>query len=353
VANAFWSYLLYLLKAVWPLHLVIFYPHPEKTIGFAKPLLAALFLVAFMYFCFRHLQQRYLLAGWLWYLGCLVPVIGFVQVGRQAMADRYPYVPLIGIFVLVVWWIAENSSRLPQRSEILAGVTVLFLIFFAGLTWRQTTYWKNSFTVFRHALEITPVNFIAENNLGQAYVDIGKSDLAYDHFLRSTQEKPYFGLAHYNLGVVLIGQNRRADARREFQLAIKYGQDATEIASAYHNLGIAMLEDDELVDARIALSEALRLVPNKQSSYLARGLVEFKLADYSSAEADFVKGANLAPDPAAAYWVGRSREAQGNTNGAIDAYRRTLAMQPNMTEAKEHLDALLSGHTLPFSKPVN
>ena len=347
VANAFWSYLLYLLKALWPLHLAIFYPHPEKTIGFAKPLLAVLFLVAFMYFCFRHLQQRYLLAGWLWYLGCLVPVIGFVQVGRQAMADRYPYVPLIGIFVLVVWWTAENSSRLPQRSEILAGVTVLFLIFFAGLTWRQTTYWKDSFTVFRHALEITPVNFIAENNLGQAYIDAGKSDLAYQHFVRSTEEKPFFGLAHYNLGVVLVGQNRRAEARKEFEAAIKEGQDPAEIASAYHNLGIVMLEDGQLVDARIALSEALRLVPEKQSSFLARGLVEYKLGDYAAAEADFVKGANLAPDPAAAYWIGRSREAQGNASGAIEAYRRTLAMQPDMTEAKEHLDALLSGHVLP------
>lgn len=353
VANAFWSYLLYLLKAVWPLHLVIFYPHPEKTIGFAKPLLAVLLLAAFTYFCVRRLHQRYLLAGWLWYLGCLVPVIGFVQVGRQAMADRYPYVPMIGIFVLVVWWIAENSSRLRQRAEILVGVAALFLIFFAGLTWRQTTYWKDSFTVFRHALEITPVNFIAENNLGQAYVDVGKSNVAYDYFLRSTQEKPYFGLAHYNLGVVLVGQHRLAEARREFELAIKYGQDVSEIASAYHNLGIVMLEGGELVDARIALSEALRLVPNRQSSFLARGLVEFQLGDYASAEADFVKGANLAPDPSAAYWVGRSREAMGNTAGAIDAYRKTLALQPSMTEAKQHLDALLSGQPLPFSKSEN
>ena len=352
-ANAIWSYLLYLLKTVWPLHLVIFYPHPEKSIGFAKPILALLFLLALTYFCLRHLRQRYLLAGWFWYLGWLVPVIGIVQVGRQAMADRYPYVPLIGIFVLAVWWIADNSSRLPLRSEILAGGAAIFLLFFAGLTWRQTTYWKDSFTLFQHALKITPVNYIAENNLGQAYLDAGNSDLAYDYFLRATQEKPYFGLAHYNLGVILVGQKRRADARSEFELAIQYGQDPTEVASAYHNLGIVMLEEGQLVDARIALSEALRLVPDKQSSFLARGLVEFKLADYSAAEADFAKGANLAPDPAAAYWVGRSREAQGNLTGAIDAYRRTLALQPSMTEAKEHLDALLSGHPLPFSKPEN
>jgi protein O-mannosyl-transferase len=353
LANAFWSYLIYLLKAVWPLHLVIFYPHPEKTLGFAKPLVAVLFILAFTYICLHRIRERYLLAGWLWYLGCLVPVIGFVQVGRQAMADRYAYIPLVGIFVLVVWWIADHSSQIPHRSEVLGALAAVFLVFFAGLTWRQTTYWKDSFTLFRHALEITPVNFIAENNLGQAYGDVGKSDLAYAHFLRAVEERPAFGLAHYNLGVILVGQNRRADARREFRAAIQHGQDASEIASAYHNLGIVMLEDGQLADARVTLSQALRIDPGRQASYLARGLVEFRLTDFAAAEADFIRGATLAPDPPATYWVGRSREAQGNLKGAIEAYRKALSLEPEMPEAKEHLAALLSGRVLPFSPQEN
>src|ERR1051325_1966851 len=109
----------------------------------------------------------------------------------------------------------------------------MVLIFFAGLTWRQTGYWKDSFTVFNHALEVTPENFIAENNLGEAYVQTGRPDLAYDHFLRATQQKPRFGLAHYNLGIVLAGQNRQADASRELQAGIEYGQDKSIQAGSF------------------------------------------------------------------------------------------------------------------------
>ena len=353
VANALWSYLLYLLKAIWPVHLAIFYPHPEDTLAVWKPLAALAFILLFTYFCMRGFRQRYLVAGWFWYLGCLVPVIGFVQVGRQAMADRYPYTPLIGIFVLVVWWVADRSSGLPNRSEILGGAAAIFLIFFGALTWRQTTYWKDSFALFGHALEISPVNFIAENNLGEAYIQSGRPDLAYDHFLRAIQEKPRFGLAHYNLGVVMVGQNRRADARAEFQSAIQYGQEASEIASAYHNLGIVMLEESQLAESIKMFTEALQLSPGKQSSFLARGLAEFRLNNFAAAEADFIAGANIAPDSAACFWVGRSREVQGNTTGAIEAYRRTLALEPGRADAKEHLDALLSGRMIPFVKSEN
>jgi tetratricopeptide (TPR) repeat protein len=350
VANGLWSYLLYLLKAVWPLNLAIFYPHPEGTLAVWKPALGLLVILAFTGFCLRQLHQRYLIAGWLWYLGCLVPVIGFVQVGRQALADRYVYTPLIGIFVILVWWLADHSRQWPRRAEILAGTAAAFLIFFASLTWKQTTYWKDSFTLFAHTLEITPVNFIAENNLGEAYMQAGRPDLAYDHFLRATQEKPRFGLAHYNFGIVLAGRNQLAEARKEFQAGIEFGQDKSEIAASFHNLGIVMLDEKQFADAIKMFTEALRLVPNKQSSFLARGLAEYRTNNFAAAEADFIAGANLAPNADACLWVGRAREAQGNASGAIEAYRQTLALQPGRADAKERLDALLSGHVLPFSK---
>jgi tetratricopeptide (TPR) repeat protein len=353
LANALWSYLLYILKGLWPTRLIIFYPHPDDTLPLWKPLLALAVILAFTYFCIRDRRHRYLITGWLWYLGCLVPVIGLVQVGRQAMADRYAYTPLIGIFVLAVWWIAEHSGWLPHRSELLAGVFAILLIFFGALTWRQTTYWKNSFTVFGHALKVAPVNFIAENNLGEAYLQIGQPDLAYGHFLRVTEEKPRFGLGHYNLGLILIGQKRRNEAREEFQLAIQYGQENSDIAMAYHNLGIMVLEDNQPNEAISLFSEALRLSPGKQSSYLARGLAEFRLNNFRAAEADFVEGASLAPDAAACFWVGRSREAQGNASGAIEAYRKTLELQPDMYEANKRLNALLSGRVFPFAKSEN
>jgi protein O-mannosyl-transferase len=353
INNALWSYLRYPLKALWPVHLIVFYPHPENTLPLWKPLAGIIFIVLFTYFCVRHRNHRYLLTGWLWYLGCLVPVIGFVQVGRQAMADRYAYSTLLGIFVLVVWWAADHAASLGLRSRTAGAVAALFLIFFGAFTWRQTTFWENSFALFSHALEIAPVNFIAQNNMGGAYMQIGRPDLAYDYFQRAIEQKPRFGLAHYNLGVVLAGQGRRDDARREFQTAIQYSQDAAETASAYHNLGIVLLGDNQLADSVHMFSEALRLAPSKQSSYLARGLAEFRLNNFRAAEADFMAAAHLAPDAPACFWVGRSREAQGNTSGAIEAYRKALELQPDKQDAKQRLDALLSGRALPFDKSEN
>jgi tetratricopeptide (TPR) repeat protein len=350
VANALWSYVLYLLKTAWPLNLTIFYPHPENTLAAWKPALAMLSILAVTSFCLRNLGERYLVAGWLWYLGCLVPVIGFVQVGRQALADRYVYTPLIGIFVLVVWRIADHSTAWPRRTEMLGGTAAVILIFFAALTWRQTSYWKDSFTLFQHALDVTPVNFIAENNLGEAYMQSGRPDLAYDHFLHATQEKPRFGLAHYNLGIVLVGQNRLADARKEFEAGIEFGQDKPEIAASFHNLGIVKLDEKRFAEAIKMFSEALRLVPNKQSSLLARGLAEYRMSNFAAAETDFIAGANIAPNADACLWVGRAREAQGNTSGAIEAYRQVLALQPGRADARGRLDALLAGQVMPFSK---
>jgi tetratricopeptide (TPR) repeat protein len=346
--NGLWSYLMYLVKAVWPFHLAIFYPHPENTLALWKPLLAFLLLLSFTAYCFLHLRQRYLLAGWLWYLGCLVPVIGVIQVGRQAMADRYAYTPLLGILVIVVWSVADHYAETVRRGEVLGLVSALALILLAALAWRQTGYWKDSFSLFQHALEVTPANFIAENNLGQAYVEMGRPDLAYDHFVRATEEKPHFGLAHYNLGVVLAGQNRNDEARKEFQMAIQYGQERPEVAQAYHNLGVVLLADRQWSEARALFSEAIRLTPEKRSSYLARGLTEFRLADYRAAESDFAAGASLSPDPNALFWLGRAQEKLGDLAGATDAYRKALSLQPGMPKAKERLDAIVSGRPLPF-----
>jgi tetratricopeptide (TPR) repeat protein len=346
VNNALWSYLLYVMKALWPLKLAIFYPHPESTLSWWKPVVGTAFLIAVSVWSWMQRRNRYVLAGWLWYLGCLVPVIGLVQVGRQAMADRYAYTPMLGIFVLVVWWLADG---LPQeRQALLGAIAAGFLSFCGLLTWQQTQYWKDSFTLFTHAIQITPPNFIAENNLGEAYVQTGQSDLAYEHFLRTTQIKPAFGLGHYNLGLALVNKNRPAEALEEFQLAVRYGQDEAEIASAFHNIGVVLLHNNQPADAARALTEALKLMPGKQSSHLARGMAEFQMNEFAAAEADFASGANRAQDAAANFWLGRAKEAQGKIKEAISCYQQALALQPAMDEAKERLSALQSGRTPPF-----
>jgi protein O-mannosyl-transferase len=343
VGNALWCYVVYLGKGIWPLHLAIFYPHPESSLPLWKPAFGTLLLLLFSGCCLLRLERRYLIAGWLWYLGSLVPVIGFVQVGRQAMADRYAYTPFLGIFVLAVWLLAESLPSRVQRPQLLASAAGVSLLFFAPLTWRQTSYWKDSFSLFGHALKVVPTNYMAENNLGSAYVETGDIDTAYEHFLRATRERPKYGLAHYNLGNMLRRKNRLPEAVGELQLAIQYAQDPAQLANAFHNLGVVWIEQNRLAEARAAFTEALSAQPQKQNSYVARGLAEFRLGDYAAAEADFATGASLTPDGAAVYWLGRSREARGNINGAIEAYRNALVLQPELQEAQEHLDAATSG----------
>jgi tetratricopeptide (TPR) repeat protein len=276
-----------------------------------------------------------------------------VQVGRQALADRYAYTPLIGIFVIVVWLVADHSDWLPHRTEVLAGSAAIFLIFFGALTWKQTAYWKDDLALFGHTLQITTGNFIADNNMGLALLQAGRSDRAYSHFLRATQEKPNFGLAHYNLGVMMLSEHRRAESRKEFEIAIRFGQEKSDIASAYHNLGLSLLEENRFADAIKMLTQALQFGPDKQSSYLARGMAEFRLNNFVAAESDFIAGANIAPDAPACFWIGRAREAQGNASGAIEAYKKALSLAPDMHDAKEQLDALLSGRIIPFSTSEN
>ncbi|HVO58953.1 MAG TPA: tetratricopeptide repeat protein [Dongiaceae bacterium] len=353
LANALWSYLLYVLKAIWPVDLIIFYPHSQNLIAWWKPVLGLAFLIGGSVISWRFRSSRYLPVGWLWYLGCLVPVIGIVQVGRQALADRYAYTPLIGLFVIAVWWLSENSAHFPQRRELLPAVSLTALIFFSVLTWRQTAFWKDSFTLFSHAIQVTPVNFIAENNLGEYYMQNGRIDLAYDYLYRATQERPTFGLVHYNLGITLVKMGRMEEAKREFALAVRYAQEIPEAAMAQHNLGVVLLEQGQLQAAKDEFSEALRLEPGRQSSLLARSMAEFRMADYAAAQSDLSAALAVSPDPGAFYWLGRTFEAQGNLRSAEAAYLQALTLQPEMTDAKNRLEALRSGQALPFLNPAS
>jgi len=174
IPNALWSYLQYLVKTVWPMHLAIFYPHPEDRLGLWKPLLATTFLLAFTGWCFVQRRQRY--------LACRMAVVsGLPGAGDRVRASRAPGYgrplrlhALVGNFHSGVWWIADHSKRLLIVRRFLQGAAAIFLLFFGALTWRQTTYWKDNFTLFNHAVETTSANFIAENNLGEAYMQIGQ-----------------------------------------------------------------------------------------------------------------------------------------------------------------------------------
>jgi len=340
IANAIYSYFAYLGKGIWPASLAVFYPHPEGSLPLWKESAAALLLVAISALAWRYRERhRYLLAGWLWYLAAMIPMIGVVQVGRQAMADRYAYLPFVGLFVAAVWGCAEFFTRWKLSSFASGAVTAAVLVTYASMAFLQINYWHNSYTLFSHALAVTSHNGIAEDNLGTALMEMGRPDLAQPHFEAAAEFIPQLSTAHYNLGVLEQQQNQPDLARREYELALKYSSDATEAVQAHGNLGFLLLESDPKAAAE-QFTAALAINPDKQNSLLGRGIAEHRLGNLDAAVADLSRAAQIAPLAQAEFWLGRALEDKGQTQAAASAYSAALQLAPGMAEAQQRLDGL-------------
>ena len=185
VENAVVSYVQYIAKAFWPTRLAALYPYPMHSITLWAVGGAALLLLAITFFAVESRDRRYLAVGWFWYLGTLVPMIGLVQVGEQAMADRYTYLPLVGIYIMVCWMVADWCSERRISPLLLAGVSAAVLLTLAGLAHRQVGYWRNGMTLWSHAADVTRDNWVVEDHLGDMLKDKGKTDEAMTHFLKA------------------------------------------------------------------------------------------------------------------------------------------------------------------------
>jgi Tfp pilus assembly protein PilF len=340
-ANAVYSYCAYIGKGIWPTGLAVFYPHPEGSLAMWKVAAAVLLLVAITALAWRYRgRQRYLLAGWLWYLVAMIPMIGVVQVGRQAMADRYAYLPFIGLFVIAVWGGAELFAQLELSSFAAGAITVALLVVYASMAFLQINYWHNSYTLFSHALAVTSHNGIAEDNLGTSLMEMGRPDLAQGHFLAAAEFIPQLSTAHYNLGVLEQQQNHLDGARREYELALKYSSDTTEATQTHGNLGFLLLEQNDFKGASEQFTAALQINPDKQNVLLGRGIAEYRLTNLDAAVADLSRAAQIAPLAQADLWLGRALEDKGQTQAAANAYAGALQLAPDMTEARQRLDRL-------------
>lgn len=341
--NAVYACAMYLWKMLWPARLAVFYPHPQNHLALWQIAAAAAVLLGISAFVWRHRGQKYLTVGWLWYLGTAFPTIGLIQAGRQGMADRYTQLPLIGIFVALVWFVADTFAREPKRKVSPATASAAFagmLLALALVTHRQIAYWQDSETLFAHALQVTTHNGTAENNLGVALMEKGEMAGAFPHFLAAVQYSPDLGNAHYNLGVLLQRQGHLPEAANEYRLAIAHAGDVQEAAQAHNNLGVIYLSLNNLPIAMDEFGAALALNPNEVNSYLARGTVEFRLGKFDDAIADFTQAALRSRSPMALYWLGRAEEAKGDFARAKGAYQAALQLAPNMQEARTQLESL-------------
>jgi len=258
IANALVSYVNYLSKTLWPSGLAVFYPHPGGDLAWWKAAAtAALLLAVSLGVLWKGREHGYLPVGWFWYVGTLVPVIGLVQIGNQALADRYTYLPLVGIFLLLTWGGAEILGGVG-RQAIVAGMIPLLVLLAAG-AYRQTLHWKNTETLFTHAVSVTEGNYVAHYTLGRVDTMNGKWQEAIEHYTRALAFKPDHADANNNLGALYFQLGMLGRAEQYFRSAVAANP---RMAEAYNNLGLVIANQGAREEAVHFFLEALRVDPS-------------------------------------------------------------------------------------------
>jgi Tfp pilus assembly protein PilF len=233
INNAVVSYVLYIRQMLWPVNLAVFYPHPENRLPVWQVVSCLLLLICITAVAIALRKQRpYFITGWLWYLGMLVPVIGLVQVGWQGRADRYTYLPQIGLFIAATWAVADLTALYRHQRTILGTAAILVIGALSLRAWVQTSYWRDSETLFRHALAVTTNNDVAENNLGIVFLGQGKVDEAISLLQSAVDLRPDNSPAHENLAKGLLQKGQVTDALIHYRKLLELQPDNIEV----HNI---------------------------------------------------------------------------------------------------------------------
>ncbi len=316
--NSFVSYVTYIWQMLWPVRLAVFYPHPNNRLPLLEVAVAIAFLVGISLLVIYLRQTKpYLVTGWFWYLGMLVPVIGLVQVGEQAHADRYTYLPQIGLYIMIAWTVGDLlSETTPRAHRALVGVVTALAIVSLGVgALVQASYWKNSETLWNHSLAVTGGNDVAHNNMGFLFVRRGELDKAISEFQAALDIRSRNTETHYNLGAALI-QN---------------------------NLGNALARKQLWAEAIDHLQEAVRLRPDYADAYFNLGSVLFQQGRTDQAIAQWQKALEIRPVDAEAHRnLASALRKQGNVKEAIAEYEQALNIVPEDSVALNNLAWILA-----------
>jgi tetratricopeptide (TPR) repeat protein len=316
IQNAFTSYVIYVYKTIWPARLAVFYPHPNDTLPTWEVIFAATVLLAISATVIVLRRARpYLFTGWFWYLCMLIPVIGLVQVGEQGYADRYMYLPSIGLFLIAVWFGADALTIWKYGSRVAVAVAVIVVF---AMTWTaciQASYWRNSETLWNHALAVTIDNDFAHNNLGYLCVDHGELERAISHFEEAAQIRSGKPDPHYSVGSAFVEMN---------------------LADALSRKG----QSDQ---AMVHYEQALKLQPNYADAYYNRGNVLLTQGRIAEAIADLETAIQIQPEHADAHTcLGNALLREGAVGEAIAHYDKALALAPQDPHSRNNLAWLLA-----------
>lgn len=311
LANAVVGYVQYLWKTFWPVSLSVFYPHPGSSLTVWQVAGSGLLLVLLTVWALLRMRRSpWRAVGWFWFLGTMVPVIGLVQVGAQAIADRYTYIPLIGIFIMVAWEVSELLMNRNMRAQVLRAASAAVIVVLAGLTWLQAGHWQTHETLFRHTLRVTTDNCLAHNSLADYLIKKDELDETEFHLKETLRLCP-------------------------------------ENESGWYNLGVLHRKRGELNEAASALGEALRLKPEYANAWSNLGAVYLALGRIPEASDALLKATRLTPDePAAWFNLGSLYGITGQTAKAVEVYRKAVQLKPDYAAAWTNLGIAYQGSGL-------
>ena len=348
IANALVSYVKYLGKMLWPQDLAIFYPHPIVQ-PLWQVLVGAFFLLAVTFLVIRYTKHfPYLSVGWLWYLGTLVPVIGLFQAGSQAMADRFSYVPLIGIFLMIAWGVPDCFNKWSRRKTVLWMLSGSAILACIVITWVQLQFWRDNITLFQHTLKVTTNNFLIDNGLGAALAAQGNIDDAIVHFQTALSINPGYAPSWYNLGNAYGKSGQTAKAVEAYQQALRTKPEYTE---AWNNLGVAYRRSGQTAKAIEAFQRALRINPGYAEAWNNLGAAYGESGRMDKAIEAFQQALRFNPEYTEALNnLGIAYRESGQTAKAIETFQQALHISPDMPESGT-TSALPTGRTVRRSRP--
>jgi protein O-mannosyl-transferase len=341
LGNALVSYVAYGAQLFCPVGLAVFYPHrvnrlPPEQILSALTVLAVVSAVAIVW-CRR---RPYLFVGWFWYLGMLVPMIGLVQAGAMARADRYTYLSQIGLCIAVVWMAAEATAAWPRRRWMCSVASLLVL---AGLmvgAWRQASYWVDSETLWKHTLACTSDNYLAHNNLGTALASERRLDEAIDNFRRALEIDPFYAMAHNNLGIALRRQGKKAEALAHFYQAVEADPNH---ADAQDNLGLAWQAQGRTDEAIAQFRRAAEIEPDTARYHGHLGDALAGSGHPGEAIAQYQRALEITPeDETVRFGLAVALHQQGRIDEALAQFREVLRAKPDDADARFNLATILA-----------
>ncbi len=325
----------------YPAHLAVLYPYPEGNLRMAAVIPTFLLLLALsaVVFVWRR-KYPFLLVGWLWYLGMLIPMLGLVQVGPQARADRYTYLPQIGLYLLATWGAIELFTRWGFGRKILAVPALLVIVVLTACTYHETSYWKNSETLWKHAIDNTSNNDIAHYNLGSVLLRKRQPDAAVVEFRKALQINPDYGDADVDAGSALMVMGRTDQAISYFQKALQIKPD---FAEAWGNLGSALLQKGQVDEAIQCYQKAVAIKPGSADMHYNLGRALARKANWGGAIACYQAALRIQPNAAKVHNnMGVALAEVGKTDEALRQLREALRINPNYPDAHYNLGGVLA-----------